>query len=718
VAHENLINLREYEATRSFIEEYCLAQHDPKLARLLQSIRPEHASSLNLHLWQTIRTITGQFEAFHRDYPFVVAPPGTLDGRPFATPLRQLADDQSVTLDDHELAEHMGIFGRSGGGKTTCAQQFAHEAYRRGLSVLTIDAKEDARAFPILFPDTIVIGPRTPVPLLEPPAWLDPSAARPQLITPLKQTMWGGEGLQQVATESHQRTFARHARPCVSDWRDEVRSLAGAKDTYTRRDRCEGLGLRLDRLIDQYPGIATTRVGEGIPLDVLCTRSVYFGFGLRTEIEDFLTQWLLELRFSYNRANGLRTLNTFVLLDESNLLVHDKTIGNQAPLVATFPLLREFGISVCLTANNYRSLPLPIRSSLYLQLAMNLTDATEATEIARTFGHNDRQREYHDKKLALGTCIAKLGDRWKHPVVTRFQPLQVSKSVDATAWQAALNRTNALARTAAAREGERGWTPPSAATTRREQPNRATTGPPASVTSATSPVKSLSHNTQSPPVSHNRVALNKHCNLMMEDVSEHHLTLTTRCFRRCGLRLSEGERAKTTLTNLGFMESFSVRTGAGRGKTGQAMRLTPAGWKWIGKRPKKSTKGGDSVEHEFFVQHLSRLIPRSSIEILGVDLVIAYNTDEHTNLHGALEALSARPITLNTGDLLALEIETSSPKFTASRNVVKDAGFSLIVIATFAKDVASVQRRILSNDRVLLIDVLRLIDALRPTEAV
>jgi hypothetical protein len=184
----------------------------------------------------------------------------------------------------------------------------------------------------------------------------------------------------------------------------------------------------------------------------------------------------------------------------------------------------------------------------------------------------------------------------------------------------------------------------------------------------------LSHNTQAPPVSHNRVALNKHCNLIAEDVSEHHLTLTTPCFRRCGLRLSEGERAKTTLTNLGFIESFKVRTGVGRGKTGQAMRLTPAGWKWIGKRPKKSTKGGDSVNHEFFVQHLARLIPHSSIETLGVDLVIAYNTDEHTNLHRALETLSARSIALNTGDLVALEVETSSPTVTGARNVVKDAG--------------------------------------------
>src|SRR5213078_4899957 len=97
----------------------------------------------------------------------------------------------------------------------------------------------------------------------------------------------------------------------------------------------------------------------------------------------------------------------------------------------------------------------------------------------------------------------------------------------------------------------------------------------------------------------------------------HPLTLTTPCFQRCGLRLSEGDRAKTLLTNLEFLESHRVRTGAGRGKTGSALRVTPAGWAWLGKKPPKSTRGGDSVVHEFCVQHLSRLIPHSSIETLG-----------------------------------------------------------------------------------------------------
>lgn len=43
-------------------------------------------------------------------------------------------------------------------------------------------------------------------------------------------------------------------------------------------------------------------------------------------------------------------------------------------------------MAVCLTAANYRSIPPQIKSSLYLQIAMNLTDATEATSRAPSAG--------------------------------------------------------------------------------------------------------------------------------------------------------------------------------------------------------------------------------------------------------------------------------------------------------------------------------------------
>jgi len=674
MAHEHLINAREYEQTLSFIEDYHLAEHDASLARLLAVIRAQQPTAIDRQLWQSVRSRVAAFEQFHqRAYPFLVAPPATLDDRPIRTPLRQAADGQRLTLNEAELAEHIGIFGRSGGGKTTCAQQFAHEAYRRGLTVVIIDGKHDARAFPLLYPDTIVIDRDTPVPVMETAPWLSPSESRRQITKPLRETMWGGEGLEQVATESHQHAVTKD-RPSIADWRDEVRKLARKGDTYNRRDRCDGLALRLDRLISQYPGIGTTKTGEGISLEDLCTKSVYFGFGIHTEIEDFITQWLIELRFSYNRARNLRTLNTFILLDESNLLIHDRTIAEQAPLVATFPLLREFGIAVCLTANNYRSIPAPIRSSLNLQISMNLTDAAEASDVAKTFGLTDGQRQYLDTKLTRGMCIAKLADRWKHPFLAQFDGIAIDKSIDTEAWQEAVDRTKRLSR--AARE--------------ESLAQQATAQP--------SP--SASHASTAPLIKP-KIALNTHAEALLRYACTKGVTTTTSAFADLNLHPQAGMRAKKQLFDIALIEEERITIRHGRGATAVAIRPTAVGYERASIK-RHGTRGGDSIQHEYLVRELAKRIKNVRIDATvgrkACDLLFPF-TDVHANVAVFCNITPAQ------GELVAIEVEVSDPRRTAPNNIARnaEAGVPHTIIATMTP---------LHCKGAVVVDVFELLEAL------
>jgi hypothetical protein len=160
--------------------------------------------------------------------------------------------------------------------------------------------------------------------------------------------------------------------------------------------------------------------------------------------------------------------------------------------------------------------------------------------------------------------------------------------------------------------------------------------------------------------------------------------------------------------------TLNYATGSSRGKTGSALRVTPAGWDWLGRNPSKGTRGGDSVQHAFLVHELSRRITKSSIETLGSDLVIPYNNRDHQALLHALRELADRDIALNTGDLVALECEVSAPAKTVPRNITRDAGFGLTIIATLPKHL-SLARRLVAHNAVV-VDVLRLLDALRTTE--
>lgn len=324
--------------------------------------------------------------------------------------------------------------------------------------------------------------------------------------------------------------------------------------------------------------------------------------------------------------------------------------------MSTFPLLREFGISVGITANNYRSVPPSIRSSLYLQLVMNLTDAAEASDIARTFGLNNNQREYLDKHLTRGTCIMKLGDRWKHPVLANFPALDIEKTVTITAWQAALDRTYALARTAAAREGMTGQPAPA------------------------KPSPAASHAVAAPLLTP-RIALNTHAEVLLKHAATHGVVLTTEAFRDLALHPQAGTRAKKQLIDLALIAEERITIRRGRGGTAVAIRPTTSGYDRA-RVKRHGTRGGDSIQHEYLVRALANRISGARIDALAgskaCDLLIPYNGEKHQQLASVLG------ITPQSGDFLAIEVEVSNPEKTAPRNIARnsDAGISHTIIAT------------------------------------
>src|SRR5436190_16517086 len=95
MAAEHLIDAKAHNALLEFLEEYHVLDHQPQLALMLRSINPERPTALDVHLWQGLREEVRRFQAFHDGYPFAVAKPGALSGRPYDLGLRQKADGQA-----------------------------------------------------------------------------------------------------------------------------------------------------------------------------------------------------------------------------------------------------------------------------------------------------------------------------------------------------------------------------------------------------------------------------------------------------------------------------------------------------------------------------------------------------------------------------------------------------------------------------------------------
>jgi hypothetical protein len=667
------IDPREWTATVALLKQYELQQR-PDVAVLLAMTDPRRPTPGNVARWRDLREIASAAAAFHEQHPLLVAPPGTLDTGTFSLDARQVADGQAITLPGSRVAQHLGIFGRSGEGKTTIAQRLAISAYERNLSVITIDAKHDAQHLAVAYPQTILITARTPVPLLERPSWLTEHEARALLVRAVRRVWWGGEGLDQVAHASLRLTAERTDRPSVRDWQRETLALHAKGETYNQRDRIDGLASRLARLSDAYPGIGATPAGSGISLDDLCTRPVYFGYTIQTAAEELIATWLIELRFSYNRTHGIRNLNTLALLDESLLLFHEDTISGSASLGSTFPLLREFGIAAVVTANHYRSLPASVRANLGTHVVMNLSDAGDGRELGQTLGLSREQQEWVNGHLTLGQCVIKL-PIWHHAVLATFDPLTVEKTVSAGVWEDAEARTLRLARpesTAAAREG-----------VTRQQP--ALPASPRLVPAAE----------ESPSI-----ALNTNEETLLRFIGEHRVVLTT----ECDLHPQLLTRAKKKLLSLGLIAEEKITARAGRGGQANALGLSASGAAWLRLTP--GGAGGGHLQHQFLVRKLLERIAGAQREVsLGgkrVDVLFTYTTE-----HAWIASIAG--IALNSGDPVAIEVEVSDPTKTAPVNLTKNhaAGVALTIIAVLPNEVERSRASLRDATVVNVFDLLR-----------
>lgn len=664
------IDERAWANDVAFLREHEL-HNRPEVARLLALTDPSRTTPASAYWWRELQTLTARFRAFHEEYAQVVAPPATLDGASFSLCVRQLADGQHVTVPDERVAQHIGIYGQSGGGKTTLAQHLTTHAYERRLSVITIDGKSDAQHFATTYPDTLIVAPPTPIAPLEPISGLSGNETVALLERLLKRVWWGGIGTEQVAHESLTRTYERHDHPSVVDWRNETLTLHEKGETYQRRDRIDNLAARLTTLIDYFPGIGQTPAGSGIDPRELCTRPLYFGYTVPGPAIDLIANWLFEIRFAYNRAHGIRALNTIGSIDESHLFLHEETIGQTATFGATFPLLREFGIGIVLTATTY-DIPRIVRANIATHIVMNLSDATAARDIAQTIG----VKNHHDLlRIRRGECILKTPE-WPHAIRATFDPLTIDKNIPPQTWRSALARTNSQARTAAAREESSG------------QPAPAQPSPSAAHASAA-------------PLVNTEIALNEHAQALLAHAARAGIVLTTEAFRDLQLHPQTGTRAKKQLLDLEFVEEERITIRRGRGSTAVAIRPTAAGYTRV-KVKRHATRGGDSLQHHWLVHALAQKISGARIDATvgkkACDLLLSFN-----GAHAKLAAFCS--IAPAQGELVAIEVEVSDPRRTAPKNIARnaEAGVAHTIIASMTP---------LHCKGAVVIDVFELLEAL------
>lgn len=684
MADHAVVPERDFQAALDLIVEYGLDVHDKNIKPLLEDAGlpgPHQAFA-----WDCLLAKLAPFREYHATYPFRVPLPESLGTSPSSW-LRAYATDLWLPWRDRHATCHTNILGKSGSGKSTVLRHVTNAALVAGKVVKAWDLKSDMRDLALAH-DFFIIGPTTVfLPLARVPYLTVPEQAS-ITIDAFKGPFFLAENANQVLYPALLRLWEHQDRPSIKDLHDLVLASTKPHDTFNQRDTIRRIANRLQRVMTAYPNASTSTSGPSIA--DLNDQHVYVDGSIHLDATAFLILLFSEHLYTERRASGRREWTTVIVGDEANLFAgeHGQTVDGTSLYHRPYQLFRGFGINVTLGSSNRLDPSITTNAGTIVVLP----SPTDTDYYANLLRLNPTQTEYL-ARMPMGECLVRLND-YPDVIHAKFDPITAENYVPPQAWKAAAERHNP----------------------------QQTEPPTLQATPATPMPVLLPSNAPRPESTHRPVmALNKHEDALLSVVCDG-ITPSTPAYKRAGLSLADGDGAAKRLEQKGLIQRKRIVIHAGRGGHGIGLAATPSGYTRAGKERPVKTRGGDSVQHQYLVQELHRALPGSTVEgMVGtkpVDLLLPHNTERQSDQRLVTYLKSKTTVALNTGSLLALEVETSDPAKTAPNNVVKnhDAGIALTLVLVLPKEEASLKKVLATNTSLpstfVVLNVLDLLTAL------
>ena len=441
-----LIDPRAYQQLLDVMRVKRLAESDPQLIGLVQTININRPSMVDMRAWTVLQERVQAIIGALQERPYLPPPPIMQEGEVI---IGMAHNGMPVRIRWEDLTRHALFAASSGGGKTTLLHFLLHQALYAGIKVWALDAKKDARYLAaranFLIASALRYNP------LARPSFIKPALHREIIASCFCRAFFGHETTKSLVTELLKALFGRNEHASIADFKALVDETYTIKETFTRRDANRGLAAKLDRLIGTQPTLCNTR--EGLPAAFVCANSLYYDVDLLTEGDEFLFSLLVHQLFAYQEARNARSaLDVLLVVDEGLLSFGNETTSTTnsrisgPALGALHGMIREFSLGMLLTTTSIRTITPVVKTSVFLHAAMGLSDGNEADEITKTYGLNPEQREYLTRHIKTGEAVYRLNDqRWRHPMLLTFPKLDPAmKTVTNEDWQTAIERTRNL----------------------------------------------------------------------------------------------------------------------------------------------------------------------------------------------------------------------------------------------------------------------------------
>jgi hypothetical protein len=344
-------------------------------------------------------------------------------------------------LRENEWIQHVGVFGRSGAGKTNIGFLILKQLQDKGKPVLIFDWKRNYRDLLALpeFKDIEVytigrnIAPFTFNPLI-PPKGTSPKTWLKKLIEVIAHAYLLGNGvmylLQQAVDSVYEEAGVYSGN--VEKWPTFRDVLEKARNHDARGREAGWLSSTLRALASLCFGDmdALVNTGENQNLELILRKTVILELDALTQQDKifFIETLLLWIHHKRMIEKQREVLKHCVLIEEAHHIFSDERrslVGGQSVMEITFREIREFGESLIILDQHPSQISLPALGNTYATICMNLKHKSDINAMAQCM-LLDSERDLLGT-LEVGQAVVKLQGRIARPFQIKVPEFVVEK---------------------------------------------------------------------------------------------------------------------------------------------------------------------------------------------------------------------------------------------------------------------------------------------------
>ena len=373
--------------------------------------------------------------------PILLPPPSqqAADG-PFkiGTVLYHDSELYPVGVDERTLLAHMGVFGRTGTGKTNFCLALLKQLKDRGIPFLILDWKRNYRDLLAHEDDLHVftvgrdIVPFAFQPLIPPPG-TTPSIWLKLLIDVIANAYYVGEGVKYLLMKAIDAIYretgvysgAPKAWPSFRDilaWLEEYKPANARESQWmistlrTVESLCYGEMGRIINKPQQTPLDELLRQNVVLELDALTQTD-------KTFLSEALLLWIHHFRM---QEGGRETLKHVIVIEEAHHLLKESDTATESIMEVTLREIRELGQAIVLIDQTPSQIAPTALANTATKIFLNLPHRTDINTAAAALLLTNEQKDYLGQ-LPVGTAIVKLQDKHFMPFVVKIPLVPIQK---------------------------------------------------------------------------------------------------------------------------------------------------------------------------------------------------------------------------------------------------------------------------------------------------